>query len=321
MPLTPFHFGPSLLFGYLLRRRMDFLTFVVAGVILDVRAALVFVGVLSGPKHGFLHNTYLGALVVALVFAGIVLLIFRQFPSIAQQISSRPESPKAVVLASVAGTWLHVTLDAFTHSGMQPFYPLSGNPLYGLIGGVILYGLCVLAFIVFFGIVVISLVRNRRKHGSVYGESDGGPSKNLMSGIVIGIVVAMVVVVGASMTIDAIQGVGTPDVTVERINSTHAAVTWTTEKPTYGILTISVARQCGPAWGRRERINKINDSSLSRTHLIVESIYDLNESQVNLASVPGNGPLRWYQVSAISVGNRERPYTTIVQRNLSQACQ
>lgn len=35
MPLTPFHSGPTLLFGYLLRRRMDLVTFLVASVILD----------------------------------------------------------------------------------------------------------------------------------------------------------------------------------------------------------------------------------------------------------------------------------------------
>lgn len=190
-----------------------------------------------------------------------------------------------------------------------------------MIGVFILYGLCVLAFIVFVGIFGISLIRKRWKHGSVFTPSNGGPSRNLVAGVFIGIVIAMAIVVGATATIDAVQGIDTPDVTVERINSTHAAVTWTTEKPTYGVLKTAVARQCGPAWGKREIINKINDSSLSRTHLIVASIYDLDKSQVNLASVPGNGPLRWYQVSAISVGDRERPYTPIVQRNLTQACQ
>lgn len=322
MPLTPFHFGPSLLFGYLLRRRMDLVTFLVASVILDVRATLVFFGVLSGPLHGPLHNTYLGAFAVALVFAGGVFLFSRRFPSIAQWISSRPESARAVTLASVSGTWLHVTLDAITHAGMQPFYPLAGNPLYGLIGFFTIYGLCVLAFVVFVGVTGISAIRKRWKRDVVHDESKERMKKTtVMAGIVLGVVLGVVVAAGASATIDSVQGIDTPDVTVERINSTHAAVTWTTEKPTHGYLTISVSRQCGPAWGQRTQINKINDSSLTRTHLITAPIYELHTTNVNLAAVPGNGPLKWYHVEAVTAGEGERVGTPIVSRNLSQTCQ
>lgn len=162
MPLTPFHFGPALLFGYPLRRRMDLVTFLLANVITDVRAVLVFFDVLSGPLHGLLHNSYLGAFAVALVLAGSVLVFSHHFPEIAQQVSSQPESVKAVVLASVAGAWLHTTLDAFTHPDMQPFYPLTGNPFYALIGdltiaeSVIIYGLCTLAFLISVGMISFS---------------------------------------------------------------------------------------------------------------------------------------------------------------------
>lgn len=65
MPLTPFHFGPALLLEYLLRRRIDFGTFLLANVITDVRAMLVFFGVLPELLHGPFHQTYLGALPAA----------------------------------------------------------------------------------------------------------------------------------------------------------------------------------------------------------------------------------------------------------------
>lgn len=140
----------------------------------------------------------------------------------------------------------------------------------------------------------------------------------------LGILIGAVVVggiVGAGTAIDSLQGVGTPNTTVERINSTHAAITWTTEKPTHGYLKTSAARQCGPAWGQRKTVNKINDSSLTRTHLIVAPIYDLNKSQVNLTNIPGNGSLKSYQVAAVTVGETEEVGTSIVKRNLSQTCQ
>jgi hypothetical protein len=60
MPVTPFHFGPALLIEYLLRRRIDLGTFLIASVITDVRAMLVFFGLLPEPLHGPFHQTYLG---------------------------------------------------------------------------------------------------------------------------------------------------------------------------------------------------------------------------------------------------------------------
>jgi hypothetical protein len=321
MPLTPFHLGPVLLFGYPLRRRMDLVTFLVASVLLDVRAALVFFGALPEPLHGPLHNTYLGALAVALAFAGGVLLVSRRVPAIAQRVSSRPESARPVVFASVAGTWSHVTLDAFVHSGMRPFYPLPGNPLYGLIDPFVVYGLCALAFVVFAGIVGVSVVQTLRKHGVAHYTSGKRVWKpSIAVGIVIGIVVGMVVAAGAAATIDAVLGIGSPDVTVERINDTHAAVTWTTEQPTRGYLEISVSSQCGPAWGSRTTIGTISDPSVAETHLVTAPIYNLSESQLNPPNVPDNGSVGWYRVEAVAVGESEIVTAPVVSRNLSRTC-
>lgn len=321
MPLTPFHFGPSLLLGYPLRQRLDLGTFLVASVILDVRATLVFFGVLSGPTHGPLHHTLLGAFAVALVFAGIVLLFFRQFPTVAQLVGSRSESATAIVLASVAGIWLHVILDAFTHSGMQLFYPLSGNPLYGLIDPFLLYGLCVLAFLLFVGYVGISTVRTVRKHDLMYYKSPERVWKvTLVLGVVVGMVAGIVLAAGAASTINAVSGIGSPDVTVESVNDTHAAVTWTTEKPTSGYLRISIADQCGPVWVNSTQVNRINDSSVTRTHLVTAPIYDL-QSQMNQTNILSEEIVKWYQVEAVAVRNGEVVGTPVMNRNLSQACQ
>lgn len=276
MPLTPFHFGPTLLFGYPLRRRLDLGTFLVASVILDVHATLVFFGILSGSQHGPLHNTLLGAFAVALVFAGIVLLFSRQFPWVAHHVSSRPESAPCVILASVAGTWSHVILDAFTHPEMQLFYPLAGNPLYGLIDPFIIYGLCALSFLLVVGLVGITIIRTVQKHGlAYYRPQDRIWKVSLAVGIVIGVIVGVVAAAGAASTINAVSGIGSPEVTVERINETHAAVTWTTDKPTSGYLRTDVSHHCGPAWGRRIPAKRFNDSSVTRTHIVIAPIYDL----------------------------------------------
>lgn len=144
MPFTPFHFGPALLFGVPLRRRLDFVTFLVGNVIVDVRATLVFFGILSGRLHGPLH-TYLGATLLAGVLASGVLACARWAPDVMDRISSRPDSVGAVLLASVTGTWLHVTLDSVLYLDIRPFAPLSINPLYGMTSMIVIYAGCVLA--------------------------------------------------------------------------------------------------------------------------------------------------------------------------------
>ncbi|MFC6960774.1 hypothetical protein ACFQJ8_01570 [Halocatena marina] len=116
--------------------------------------------------------------------------------------------------------------------------------------------------------------------------------------------------------------------TVERINSTHAAVSWTTKEPAHGHLDTYVQFRCNDSW---YGVDHINDSSLSRTHLVVAPIYELNSSQVNqtianasendsIKQYEGESPSR-YEVVASAYLDGSGAYKTIVERNLSQACQ
>lgn len=123
--------------------------------------------------------------------------------------------------------------------------------------------------------------------------------------LIVGVVIAGVVVagvVGASSVVDSIQGPEITDVSVERLNSTHAAVAWATEKPTYGYITTYVHRHCGSGYA----ISTINDSTFGRVHTVIAPIYKLNRSLVNRSSVPGNKSLWKYEVS-ISAWREPRP--------------
>ena len=125
--------------------------------------------------------------------------------------------------------------------------------------------------------------------------------RSLIAGVVLtGVVVAGVV--GASSVVDSLQGPEITDVTVERLNSTHAAVAWATKKPTYGYISTYVHRHCGPGYA----INTINDSTFTRTHLVIAPIYNLDRSRVNQSSVPGNKSLWKYEMS-VSAWGEPRP--------------
>ncbi|WP_414837910.1 hypothetical protein ACK3SF_00700 [Candidatus Nanosalina sp. VS9-1] len=132
MPFTPFHFGPGILLGLLLLKKLDFPTFVAANVMIDWRAALVFLGFWPPPRHGWVH-TYLGATLMAILL-GAVMIYAR--PLIDEELREmkivQEISKKNIFLAAFSGAFLHVTIDAFHHPYMQPFMPFDFNPLLGL---------------------------------------------------------------------------------------------------------------------------------------------------------------------------------------------
>lgn len=144
--------------------------------------------------------------------------------------------------------------------------------------------------------------------------------------VIVGIAIAGIVVagfVGVTTAIDKLNGIDTSDVTVERINETHAVVSWTTEeKPTRGSIRIAASREvngkCGRAWGETFKIFK--DSSKSRTHLMIVPLYDIDLPHSNYTAVPGNGSLKWYEVRAVSMSDGETVFNDFQRHNLSQAC-
>jgi hypothetical protein len=63
MPFTPYHLGPALFLGLLFLRFIDFPTFLIASVIMDVEPFLVLFFNLNYPLHGFFHSLLGGTLV------------------------------------------------------------------------------------------------------------------------------------------------------------------------------------------------------------------------------------------------------------------
>jgi hypothetical protein len=132
MPFTPFHFGPAILLGLFLLKKLDFPTFVAANVIIDWRATLVFFGILDGPLHGWVH-TYLGAALMAAVLGAVMIYVRPLLDDTLREMKIIQEiTMQKILIAAFSGTFLHVTIDAMHHPFMQPFTPLDIRPLYGL---------------------------------------------------------------------------------------------------------------------------------------------------------------------------------------------
>ena len=52
-----------------------------------------------------------------------------------------------MALSGVLGAWLHVLFDAPLYSDVKPFFPLQGNPLYGLLPFNRVYAVCAACFV------------------------------------------------------------------------------------------------------------------------------------------------------------------------------
>jgi len=129
MPLTPFHFGPGLFIPLLLFSLIDLPTFLIASVILDIEPILVLSLNLQYSLHGFFH-TFLGRSNIAVFLALLMTKARRMFlPLLSFFKLDQRWSNKTIFSAAFFGIYLHLFLDAQMHRDMQPFFPLTINPL------------------------------------------------------------------------------------------------------------------------------------------------------------------------------------------------
>lgn len=148
MPFTPFHLGPALLIGLIAYRYLDLPTLLIASIIVDVRTALVFFGILDGPPHGILH-TFIAGTVLAFGLIGAI----TPFRSYIQQYMDKIDlfqnyTDSTIVGAAFLGIYSHVFLDSILYTDITPFYPLSANPLLNTVSTSWIYSLCVFCGII-----------------------------------------------------------------------------------------------------------------------------------------------------------------------------
>jgi membrane-bound metal-dependent hydrolase YbcI (DUF457 family) len=158
MPLTPFHIGPGLFIPLLLFNIIDLPTFLIASVILDIEPILVLFLNLQYPLHGFFHTFLIGT-VVALILTFVMVKIRRLFSPLMSSFKLEQKwSFTSILIAALSGIYLHLFLDAQMHWDMQPFYPLTINPLLDLssLAGLMPEIFCVWCFI---GAIMIYFVR------------------------------------------------------------------------------------------------------------------------------------------------------------------
>jgi hypothetical protein len=165
MPFTPFHFGPSALISLPLRRWIDIPVFVLANVVIDLEPLAVMVFQLDYPLHGYFHTFLFGG-ILGLLW-GLTAYPFRpvwQFLMGLAGLSYNPTLPK-MMLSGMLGIWLHIVIDSMYHTDINPFFPITGNPFYGILShsGVLL--ICNISLILAALIFVFTALYNMAKMG------------------------------------------------------------------------------------------------------------------------------------------------------------
>jgi len=158
MPFTPYHLGPGLFVGLLLLRFIDFPTFLVASVIVDLEPFLVLTLNLNYPLHGFFHS-FLGGTLLALPLALVMYRIRDNFsPLLSFFKLEQKVSFKSILAAALSGIYIHILLDSRGYTDIQPFYPSNYNPLLttGIFAGLNAYIYCIWSF---YGAAIIYIIR------------------------------------------------------------------------------------------------------------------------------------------------------------------
>lgn len=161
MPITPFHFGPGAAIHAIAPKRVSFIAFCAANVLMDLEP-LYYMRTEQFPLHRFFH-TYIGATLI--VFLTVALFIAARAVANRVRLPNlfgwRELSTVSVTIGAAFGSFTHIVFDSIMHSDIRPFAPFSdSNLLLRTIPLDVLHWSCVLAGA--FGIALMLLRKLRR---------------------------------------------------------------------------------------------------------------------------------------------------------------
>ncbi|MGA2915845.1 MAG: hypothetical protein ABSE89_07440 [Sedimentisphaerales bacterium] len=163
MPITPYHFGPSGLLGYIFRKWIDLPVFVLANVVVDIEVLVVDLMDKSWPIHRYCHTFLIGAVLGAMW--GFVAYLYLPLMTRLMKMVKIPYQTNAfkMVASGIIGVWLHVFIDGIYHYDIKPFWPVQKNYLFQLLSQNQVIWICLICFAIFVLLYVISLKKQSAK--------------------------------------------------------------------------------------------------------------------------------------------------------------
>jgi len=122
MPYTPFHLGPALLLGLFLYNYLDFPTFMIANIIIDVEPFIILTMRLNLPLHGFFHS-FLGGTIISFTLFFVILKVRKFLESLMGFLNLEQSwSQKSILASALSGVYLHIILDSRLYTDIKPFF-------------------------------------------------------------------------------------------------------------------------------------------------------------------------------------------------------
>jgi len=154
MPFTPFHFGVGVAVHAVAPKKISFLSFCAANVLIDFEPLYYQFVIAERPYHRFFHTAAGGT---AVLIATLVLFLLSRglayYIALPNPFNWQKLKFPAVLLGGAFGVYTHVLLDSITHKYLHPFAPLfkTYQPKFsvleihwfciilGVVGGIILF--------------------------------------------------------------------------------------------------------------------------------------------------------------------------------------
>jgi len=157
MPVTPYHFGPAGLLGYIFRKWIDLPVFVLANVLVDIEVLLVNSMGRHWPIHRFGHTFLIGA-VIGTMWGFVAYLELPLISRLMKKIRIPYQtSPPKMIISGILGVWLHVLIDGIYHYDVKPFWPIQKNYLFELLSHSQVKWICATCAAIFVLLYVLSL--------------------------------------------------------------------------------------------------------------------------------------------------------------------
>ncbi len=146
MPVTPYHFGPSVFVSLIFRRWLDVPVFVLANIIVDIEVPVIAALGLGWPRHRYAHTLLIGA-VVGIVWAVAAYPARPLFERLMQLLRIPYEANFwKMLISGVLGVWFHVLIDSIYHWDVPMLWPSKAKPLFNIIPHDWIKPICVIFF-------------------------------------------------------------------------------------------------------------------------------------------------------------------------------
>jgi len=128
MPVTPLHIGVPGLISYYFPKRIDIISAIIGSIIIDIDFFILII--FGTPIHGIFH-TFFGATILSIFLIIIIKLSGKLTIKLKNWFKWEIESDLiSISLGAFIGTYSHIILDSLIYNDMNPFYPITGNPLF-----------------------------------------------------------------------------------------------------------------------------------------------------------------------------------------------